>query len=127
MYWLPLPKEIQREIVSKYSNNNKNAARSKIKKRSIKDLFKNQTCKNNTTAAKKKKNITSNRVPNCFHDIDSNVFAALPENIRSEFSNAYNNTRNNKSKVSNGVKRKKKMHTDGKQQKSLYDLFQHRK
>ena len=89
-----LPKEIQREIVSKYSNNNKNAARSKIKKRSIKDLFKNQTCKNNTTAAKKKKNITSNIVPNCFHDIDSNVFAALPENIRSELSNAYNNTRN---------------------------------
>ena len=152
-----LPEDIRKEILSEYSNNKKKMKKNRInndkqskKKRSIKDMFNKQTKKhirsnmflnndnlnvnnnnnNGNSLLSNHNNKKTTNIPTKFDDIDTTVFAALPEDIRSELSNAYNNNNNNNNNATRNSKKKKRkiMNDDGgKQQKSLYDLFQKRK
>ena len=82
--------------------------------------------------AKRVKNCNHAPIPASFQDIDTAVFAELPEDIRLELSRAYKTKSSATSSGTNTYppqKRKKNIKngdnkTAGRKQKSLYDMFQ---
>eukprot|EP00944_MAST-04C_sp_MAST-4C-sp1_P004392 g4392.t1 len=149
-----LPEDIRKEIEKQYSNGNAK----RRKKRSIKDMFSAQRvagvhsvkddCAKNIAISrtldddmpismqqshsKRAKNCNHAPIPASFQDIDTAVFAELPEDIRLELSRAYKTKSSVPSRQTTACPQQKRKKNDkngdnktaGRKQKSLYDMFQ---